>query len=318
MPASYRDRLTRNELKDRAEQLHELLTMCEVCPRRCGARRTAGEYGVCHLMDEVLVSSSGPHYGEEPPLVGSHGSGTIFFSSCNLKCLFCQNYEISHLRLGRAVSSTQLATMMLSLQSAGCHNINLVTPTHVTPQIVEALVVAVDRGLSIPLVYNCGGYESIQTLSLLRDIVDIYMPDIKYSSNDAARRYSGARDYWDVVREALKEMQRQVGCLEIKGKGIALRGVLIRHLVMPNDIAGTRAVLEFVEREISPNSYINIMDQYRPAYRAFRHRELNRSLTFDEYREVVDYASQLRLVRGFSRFPESAISLASHDTGNLK
>lgn len=299
MSVSYRERLTRNELKDRAEQFRHLLETCKVCPRQCGARRTRGEYGVCRLTDDVMVSSASPHYGEEPPLVGSRGSGTIFFSSCNLKCLFCQNYEISHLRLGRVVSCTQLANMMLLLQNAGCHNINLVTPTHVTPQIVEALEIAVDRGLSIPLVYNCGGYESPQTLSLLKDIVDIYMPDIKYSRNENARRYSGAKDYWDIVRVAVREMQKQVGCLKIDERGIAVRGLLIRHLVLPNNIAGSKAVLEFVAREISQDSYINIMDQYRPAYRALGYRELGRSLTLAEYHEVVEYASHLGLVRGF-------------------
>lgn len=299
MSASYRDRLANRELKDRAQQLHDLLRSCTVCPRQCGARRTMGKYGVCRSTDEVMVSSASPHFGEEAPLVGNHGSGTIFFSSCNLKCLFCQNHEISHLRLGRLVSCSRLAEMMLLLQNAGCHNINLVTPTHVVPQIAEALVIAVDRGLSIPLVYNCGGYESVQTLSLLKDIVDIYMPDIKYSDNDSARKYSGARDYWDIVRMAVREMQKQVGCLEIDGKGIAVRGLLIRHLVLPNNIAGSRVVLEFVAREISPDSYINIMDQYRPAYRAFAHPQLARHITLSEYSEVVDYALHAGLTRGF-------------------
>jgi putative pyruvate formate lyase activating enzyme len=253
---------------------------------------------VCRSTDRIIVSSVAPHYGEEPPLVGSHGSGTIFFSSCNLKCQFCQNYEISHLRSGRPISIPQLAGVMLLLQNAGCHNINLVTPTHVTPQIVEALALAVDQGLSVPLVYNCGGYESVHTLSLLRDIVDIYMPDIKYSGNENARRYSGAKDYWDVVRKAVREMQNQVGCLQLDEQGIAVRGLLIRHLVLPNNIAGSREVLEFVACDVSPNSYVNIMDQYRPMHRAGQYRELNRALTFNEYREVVKYASHLGLRRG--------------------
>lgn len=298
MSACYRERLSRAELKERVEHLHRLLDNCTVCPRECGARRTKGEYGVCRSTDDVMVSSAAPHFGEEAPLVGTHGSGTIFFSSCNLKCLFCQNYEISHLRKGRIVSRSELAQIMLSLQDAGCHNINLVTPTHVVPQIIDALVIAAERGLSIPLVYNCGGYESVETLSLLRDIVDVYMPDVKYSQNDCARRYSGAKDYWDVARAAVREMHAQVGCLEIDGQGIAVHGLLIRHLVLPNRLAGSMAVLEFVAREISPNSYLNIMDQYRPMYRASSHPELNRGLTSDEYREVVEYASHLGLRRG--------------------
>jgi putative pyruvate formate lyase activating enzyme len=297
--ASYRDRLTRDELKERANHLESLLDPCVVCPRACHARRKHGEYGVCRSTDDVIVSSAGPHFGEEPPLVGLKGSGTIFFCSCNLKCLFCQNYEISHLRHGRVVSRLQLAELMLSLQRAGCHNINLVTPTHVTPQIIEALVLARDDGLSIPLVYNCGGYESVQTLSLLKDIVDIYMPDVKYSDNEHARRYSGVKDYWEFVRAAVLEMQRQVGCLEVDAEGIAIRGLLIRHLVLPNGIAGSKRVMEFIAREVSKDSYVNIMDQYRPAYRASAHRELNRSLTSHEYLEVTNYASMMGLARGF-------------------
>ncbi len=299
MIASYRERLSRNELKDRAARLRDLLEHCSVCPRECGARRTKGAHGVCRSADDVSVSGASPHFGEEAPLVGIHGSGTIFFSSCNLKCLFCQNYDISHLRAGRVVSREALAHLMVSLQDAGCHNINLVTPTHVTPQIMEALVIAVDCGLSIPLVYNCGGYESVRTLSLLRDVVDIYMPDIKYSQNECARKYSGAKDYWDVARAAVREMHAQVGCLEIDGKGIAVRGLLIRHLVLPNRLAGSKEVLEFIAREISTDSYVNIMDQYRPMFRAGAHPELNRSLTSCEYREVVEYAGRLGLRRGF-------------------
>jgi putative pyruvate formate lyase activating enzyme len=272
---------------------------CRLCPRECGARRTEGRYGVCHATDRAIVSGASPHYGEEPVLVGRGGSGTIFFSSCNLKCLFCQNYDISHLRAGRTVSTEELADLMLSLQAIGCHNINLVTPTHFTAQIVRALAVAVERGLRLPIVYNCGGYESLETLKLLEGIVDIYMPDIKYSDNRAARQWSGVADYWDVVRPAVKEMHRQVGDLRTDESGIAYRGLIVRHLVLPNDVAGSRAVLEFVANEISTDTYINIMDQYHPAYKATTRPPLNRRIRPAEYDRVVACARSLGLHRGF-------------------
>jgi putative pyruvate formate lyase activating enzyme len=246
-----------------------------------------------------MISSSSPHYGEEPPLVGFNGSGTIFFTSCNLKCQFCQNYEISQLHIGQSISTKRLAEKMLFLQRLGCHNINLVTPTHFVPQIVEALVVAVERGLSIPIVYNCGGYESVRTLKLLEDIIDIYMPDIKYSHDENARKYSGAKDYWEVVRPAVKEMQRQVGDLEIDDRGVALRGLLIRHLVLPNGIAGSKAVLDFVSRKVSTNAYVNIMDQYHPSHQASRYPELNRRITSREFRDALNHARRVGLHRGF-------------------
>jgi putative pyruvate formate lyase activating enzyme len=216
------------ELAERAQQLKAILADCTLCPRRCHANRVQGEIGVCRSTAEVIISSAGPHFGEEPELVGLGGSGTIFFTNCNLWCLFCQNYEISHLKMGQPVSIEELANRMLHLQSRGCHNINLVTPTHFVPQIVEALCLAADRGLQIPIVYNCGGYESVETLRLLDGIIDIYMPDIKYSNDAHARRYSGVKDYWEHVRPAVKEMHRQVGDLKINRYGIAERGLLIR------------------------------------------------------------------------------------------
>ncbi len=299
MRPAYRERITPRELKERADLLRELQQECVICPRECRARRSQGRYGVCRSTDQAVISSATPHYGEEPPLVGFNGSGTIFFTSCQLKCLYCQNYEISQLRMGRSASVDYLAEKMVSLERLGCHNINLVTPTHFVPQIVEALVLAVEQGLSVPLVYNCGGYESIRTLNLLDGIVDIYMPDIKYSDNEIARRCSGAGDYWDIVRPAVAEMQRQVGCLAVDGSGIALRGLLIRHLVLPGALAGSKTVLEFIAREISIDSYVNIMDQYRPAYRAHQHPGLNRPPSPREYSEVVDFAHGLGLTRGF-------------------
>jgi putative pyruvate formate lyase activating enzyme len=291
--------MSQRSLKDRSDRLTEILADCVLCPHECHAARTKGEFGVCRSSDEVVISSASPHYGEEPPLVGFHGSGTIFFTSCNMKCQFCQNYEISQLRFGRQIAIERLADIMLSLQETGCHNINLVTPTHFVPQIITALTIASERGLNVPIVYNCGGYESLQVIQLLDGIVDIYMPDVKYSSNDAARRFSGARDYWDVVRPVIREMQRQVGELQTDGRGVATRGLLIRHLVLPNDIAGSKKVLEFIAREISPGSYVNIMDQYRPVLHAHRYKELDRPITTGEYRDVLRYASEVGLSRGF-------------------
>jgi len=246
-----------------------------------------------------MISSVSPHFGEEPPLVGLSGSGTIFFTNCNLWCLFCQNYDISHLKAGGRVTKDELADAMLHLQRLGCHNINLVTPTHYTPQIVEALVIAVEKGLSIPIVYNCGGYESVETLQLLDGIVDIYMPDIKYSDDEYARRYSGVKNYWEVVQEAVKEMHRQVGDLRVNSSGIAERGLLIRHLVLPNGIAGSEKVLRFIAEEISQGSYVNIMDQYRPCFKANTIPELSRVITNREFHQVLTMAQRLGLKRGF-------------------
>jgi putative pyruvate formate lyase activating enzyme len=254
---------------------------------------------VCRSTDELVISRVGPHFGEEPPLVGWAGSGTVFFSRCNLWCLFCQNFDISHLDDGRPATVEDLAAAMMSLQQRGCHNINLVSPTHFTPQIVEAVVLAVEQGLQIPIVYNCSGYESVKTLQWLDGIIDIYMPDLKYSNSEHARQYSGVKNYWDVARPALKEMQRQVGDLVMDRRGIAQRGILVRHLVLPNGLAGSREILDFVAQQISPNTYINIMDQYHPAFKASEHSELNRRITSSEFNEVVAYAQQVGLQRGF-------------------
>jgi putative pyruvate formate lyase activating enzyme len=298
----YLEKLTISELKERAEALHELFVECRLCPNECMARRTEGEKGECHSTDEVIISSVGPHFGEEPPLVGTHGSGTIFLTNCNLSCEFCQNYDISHLAKGEKVSITNLARAMLQLQQRGCHNINFVTPTHFTPQLTEALILAIEKGLEIPIVYNCGGYESVETLKLLEDIVDIYMPDIKYSINVNALKYSGIQNYWEIVKNAVKEMHRQVGDLKISKRGIAQRGLLIRHLVLPNNVAGSKEVIDFVASEISLYTYINIMDQYHPAYNAFNYVELSRRITPSEYKEVVDYAFSKGLRRGFEDY----------------
>jgi len=298
----YLEKLTPDDLKERSEALHKLFEECRICPNECMAKRSEGETGECHSTDEVIISSVGPHYGEKTPLVGTHGSGTIFFTNCNLSCEFCQNYDISHLGRGKIVTVADLARAMLQLQQRGCHNINFVTPTHFTSQIVDALILAVEKGLEIPIVYNCGGYESVETLKLLENIVDIYMPDIKYSVDENALKYSGIKNYWDVVTKALKEMHRQVGDLKISKRGIAQRGLLIRHLVLPNDIAGSEKVIDFVADKISTNSYLNIMDQYRPAYNASKYEKLNRRITPSEYKEVVDYAFRKGLRGGFGEY----------------
>jgi putative pyruvate formate lyase activating enzyme len=297
--AAYLEKLNLNELKERASELYESMRECVLCPRECEAERLKGKIGVCRTTDKVFIHSASPHFGEEPPLVGTHGSGAIFFSSCNLKCLFCQNYRISHLREGNVISPEQLAAVMLQLQNCGCHNINLVTPTHVVPVIIRALVMAVEKGLRIPLVYNCGGYESVRTLKLLEGIIDIYMPDIKYADNTIAGKYSGAKDYWDVVRPAIREMRRQVGNLITDEKGIARSGLLIRHLVLPNRLADSEKVLKFIADEISIDSYVNIMDQYHPAYKAWRIPELGRPIVRVEYEVVVGHAHELGLHMGF-------------------
>ncbi|MEM0498717.1 MAG: radical SAM protein [Methanothrix sp.] len=290
------NRMPPEELQSRAEEAIRRLEHCDICPRRCGVNRAEGELGFCRTGRLAKVSSAGPHYGEEPPLVGYHGSGTIFFAGCNLACVFCQNYEISQLDMGVEVTAERLAGIMMHLQLTGCHNVNLVTPTHVVPQILEALVIAREMGLSIPLVYNSGGYDSVETLRLLDGIVDIYMPDAKYGSDEMAIRYSNAPGYVGVMKAAIREMHRQVGDLVIEN-GIAVRGLLVRHLVLPNNLAGTAEVVRFIS-ELSRNTYINIMDQYRPEYKADQYDELSRRITLSEYREALRLARSAGLSRG--------------------
>jgi len=279
------------------DALYELMRECRLCPRRCGVNRLEGETGFCRTGAKPVVSSWGPHFGEERPLVGRYGSGTIFFTYCNLGCLYCQNWTISHLGEGEETTVERLSSIMLMLQSQGCHNINLVTPTHQTPMIVEAIFLAKEKGLEIPIVYNCGGYESLETLRLLEEIIDIYMPDIKYMSEEYAKRYSFAPDYPEVVKIAVKEMHRQVGDLIIDKRGIAVKGLLVRHLVLPNNIAGTEEVVRFIAEEISKDTYINIMDQYRPCYKAFEHPELSRRISQKEYDDAIKAALRAGLRR---------------------
>ena len=295
----YLEKLTSAELHDRAEKLLDLQEECRICPRECLAKRHFGEKGDCNSTDELIVSSIGPHFGEEAPLVGTNGSGTIFLTNCNLKCEFCQNYDISQLGSGHMISIEKLASSMLALQNRGCHNVNFVTPTHYVPQIVSALILAVESGFELPIVYNCGGYESVETIKMLDGIIDIYMPDLKYSNNSNALKYSHVLNYWEIATAALKEMHNQVGDLKIGKRGIAQRGMLIRHLILPNNIAGSKSVLEFIANELSKNSYVNIMDQYHPDYKAARYPELNRTFAPDEYNRTALYAKNLGLTRGF-------------------
>ena len=299
MRPAYLELCKSGEIETRIKELYAMLSNCELCPRRCGVNRLKGEVGFCRSSAKLKVASAHPHFGEEEVLVGTHGSGTIFLSNCNLGCVFCQNYDISHLGVGYEVSEAELAEMMLELQRLGCHNINFVTPTHFTPQIVAAIKIAAERGLRVPIVYNCGGYELVQTLRLLEGIIDIYMPDIKYSRSESAEKYSKARDYFEVCKSAVREMHRQVGDL-VTDEGIAVRGLLIRHLVMPNDVAGSEEILRFVA-ELSKNTYINIMFQYRPMFKAYEYEEINRTVKISEYRKVVETAVKLGLWRGFER-----------------
>jgi putative pyruvate formate lyase activating enzyme len=290
-------RLDRRELDRRVEAAEDLLRDCHLCGRGCGVDRTGGEEGFCRTLDRPFVSSWGPHFGEEPPLVGSRGSGTIFFGRCNLGCVFCQNWQISHEGEGAEMGFHALAGVMLELQGLGCHNINLVTPTHQMPMILNSLALAADAGLHLPLVWNCGGYESRESLRALEGLVDIYMPDVKYASGETAAQYSGAPDYPDVAEAALREMHRQVGDLVIDGDGVSRRGLLVRHLVLPGGLAGTGEVMRFLAEEISPDTYVNVMDQYRPCYRASEFPPLNRRITRGEFQEAVRLARAAGLRR---------------------
>jgi len=275
-------------LRKKIQAAYKILNSCNLCPRRCQVNRIAGETGVCKTAKQAWVSSYNSHFGEEAPLVGTHGSGTIFFTHCNLLCLFCQNYDISHEGYGQKVSDNQLAAMMIALQQQGCHNINFVTPSHVVAQILSALEIAIQHGLSVPLVYNSGGYDLPATLKLLEGVFDIYMPDFKFWNPEVAERACQAKDYPEIACNALREMHRQVGDLKIAENGIAQKGLLIRHLVLPGGLAGTREIMRFIASEISTNSYVNIMSQYRPCGRAAEIKGLNTHLS------PVDFQTALR------------------------
>ena len=295
MIPSYLKLYEEGRLEEIKEKLLERLKRCDLCPRRCLVDRFKKK-GFCKTSRYAYVSSFFLHFGEERELVGRGGSGTIFFSFCNLGCIYCQNYTISHLGEGEEVTPQVLARMMITLQENGAENINFVTPTHVIAQIVEALPLAIEKGLRLPLVYNCGGYESGEVLKLIEGVFDIYMPDIKYSDNRIALKFSNASDYWEIVTSSVVEMHRQVGDLIIK-EGRALRGLLIRHLVLPNRLAGSFKILDFIKKEISSDTYVNIMAQYYPCYKAYQFEELSRRITGEEYSEVIEYAKKIGLKR---------------------
>jgi putative pyruvate formate lyase activating enzyme len=287
--------LSASELKERAERAFARMENCDLCARKCHVNRSGGKLGVCRTGVCARVSSYGPHMGEENPLRGWKGSGTIFFSRCNLRCVFCQNHDISQRDAGTEVDAPELAQMMLRLQMAGCHNINLVSPSHVVPQILAALVLAAAAGLRLPLVYNTGGYDALETLAVLDGIVDIYMPDMKFANGGYARMYSHAHDYPHVNREAVREMHRQVRDLQTDDDGLATRGLLVRHLVLPRNLAGTKQIVRFLANEISRTTYLNLMAQYHPAYRASSYPELNRCIHSKEYSAAVQMAREAGL-----------------------
>jgi putative pyruvate formate lyase activating enzyme len=279
------------------KELWDIFRSCHLCPRGCGINRLDGKTGICSSTARLKIAAHHPHFGEERPLVGSGGSGTIFFSNCNLLCCFCQNWEINHRGDGRYVHHDDLADRMLSLQRQGCHNINLVTPTHVAPHIVKALRLAIPKGLRLPLVYNTGGYDSLEVIRKLDGVVDIYLPDFKYQDGSMAAKYSSdASDYPEIAAGVIKEMHRQVGELQNDARGVARRGLIIRHLVMPENIAGTDRFVEWVARELTPATRVNIMAQYHPEHRAFKNPEISRRITTEEWKQAIAWARSAGLV----------------------
>jgi putative pyruvate formate lyase activating enzyme len=290
----------RGELRERVFHSQAILKDCTGCAWECHVDRTAGQYGRCMTGSKARVASYGAHMGEESPLRGWRGSGTIFFARCNLHCVFCQNYDISAADTGSELDANQIAAIMLQLQDEGCHNINLVSPSHVVPQVIAAIHEAAGKGLRIPIVFNTGGYDSLGALKLMDGIIDIYMPDMKYASENAARQFSGIPNYPEINQTAVKEMHRQVGDLTLDPQGIAVSGLLVRHLVLPNGLAGTAEIARFLHDCISPATYINLMDQYRPEYKAYHHQEINRTCTRKELIEAYEAAK----AAGLSRFDQ--------------
>jgi putative pyruvate formate lyase activating enzyme len=293
---SYLGLIERDALASRVEAAYRRLQSCDLCPHRCGVDRLAGERGTCRTGEQAVLASAGPHFGEERPLVGRHGSGTIFFAWCSLRCRYCQNASISQRGEGHPVTPEALAESMLGLQRRGCHNINLVTPSHVVPQILAATQIAAERGLRIPLLYNTGGYDSLDTLALLDGVIDIYMPDMKYADPAIAERYSRVPGYPAINQAAVREMYRQVGDLVLDERGIARRGLLVRHLVLPEGLAGTAQVVAFLAG-LSRDTYLNVMAQYRPCYQAYDLPPLDRPIAAAEYREAMRLAHDAGLHR---------------------
>ena len=286
--------LTEEEWKDRINKALALLEGCRVCPHKCGVNRLKDEKGFCNTGRYAVVDAYFPHRGEEKPIRGFRGSGTVFFSYCNMRCVYCQNYQISQLGEGREVSPEGLSKIFLDLQRLGCHNLNLVTPSHVVPQIIEALYLAVKKGFRLPIVYNTSSFDSLESLKLMDGIVDIYLADLKYSDSKIGRKYSKVKNYYEVAKEAIREMHRQVGDLVLDDKGLAVRGVLIRHLVLPEGLAGTEEVAKFL-RSLSPNMAVNVMDQYHPSYKAWDYPELSRRITYKEYTQALSFVEGFRL-----------------------
>jgi len=289
------------ELKKRAEILNRLLSSCTLCPRKCKVDRKRGEIGICRSSNKIRIAKAVPHFGEEPPVSGTRGSGTIFFSFCNLRCCFCQNYQISHEALGHDLSEAELAREMLSLQEKGCHNINLVSASHFLPQIINALFLAVKEGLCLPLVYNTNGYESMKTLKLLSGIVDIYLPDAKYSDDKTAEKYACAKDYSKINMLAIKEMFRQTGHLKLDNNGIAVKGLIVRHLVLPKNLSGTKDILQNLKRSIGTDLFISFMSQYKPCHRAKEYKDLSAPLSKQEYLKAVDLLFELGFENGWTQ-----------------
>jgi len=302
---SYLKLLDSGDLEKRLKTAKRMLKRCCLCPHECRVDRTKGEKGFCRTGRAAIVSSYGAHFGEEAPISGKAGSGTVFFSGCNMSCVYCQNYQVSQEVEGQEVTGEILAFFFLSLQEEGCHNINLVTPSHVVPQILEGLFIAASEGLRIPVVYNSGGYDKVSTLKLLDDVIDIYMPDMKYSDDDTALELSGIKDYWKVSTRAVKEMFRQVGNLQMDENGVAVRGLLIRHLVLPGNLSGSEQIFEFIARELSTDITLNIMDQYRPCWKAWEHPPLDRRLYPEEFQQALESArkSGLKNVMQFREKP---------------
>jgi putative pyruvate formate lyase activating enzyme len=287
------------DIKDRIEKGHALLEKCVVCPRECKVNRLKGEKGFCGMGKNPKVASYNVHHGEEPPISGTKGSGTIFFSGCNLRCMYCQNFPISQIRHGKEITTKELAEMMFYLQAKGCHNVNLVTPSHFIPQILEGLFFAWEKGLNLPLVYNTSGYDSIKSLKLLEGIIDIYLPDMRYSDDSKAKELSSVENYVEVNRKAIKEMFRQVGNLLTDEAGIAQKGLIIRHLILPHNLAGSEQTFQFIKREISYKAYVSLMGQYFPSYKACRHVSINRKIMPEEYESAVESFFDSGLSRGW-------------------
>ena len=289
------------DIEDRIEKAHALLEECAVCPRECRVNRLKGEIGFCGIGKDPKVASFNLHCGEEPPISGTKGSGTIFFSGCNLRCKYCQNFPISQLRNGENMTTQKLAGMMLHLQSKGSHNINFVTPSHVVPQILEALSFAWEKGLDLPLVYNTSGYDAIGSLQLLEGIIDVYLPDMRYSDNRIAKKLSSVEDYVEVNRKAIKEMYRQVGNLQTDQEGIAKKGLIIRHLILPDNLAGSDATFRFIRDEISDKMRVSLMGQYFPSFRAGECVSIDRKITPEEYELVLESFLDSGLSRGWTQ-----------------